>query len=99
MDGHWAADADGKPLAVLKCKYLPEGAHVQPCLAGLLRVFVPVSDALHDRRGAFAQAAESIVAAILGLHEDRVSEILHAVADLALDADVGHFPVAVIVGR
>ena len=39
----------------------------------------------------------SIAAPVVGLDEDRLSQILHPVAQLALDAHVAHFPQAIVV--
>ena len=97
MDGHWPAHADRHALVVLESKNLPKGAHIQPCFAGRLGVFVRVFDAFQRGCGALAEAAKAVIAAIGRLHKHFLAQILHAVAQFALDADVGHFAEAVVI--
>ena len=103
MDRDRTAYADGNALGILifESKYLPKGAHIQPGLAGLLRVGGGVLEVLRlsqNGRGTFTETVVSIVAPVVGLDEDRLSQVLHPVAQLALDAHVAHFPQTGIVG-
>ena len=97
MNRYRSAYTDGESLIVLECKYLAEGAYIQPFFAGFLRVFVSILNALECRRGAFAQAAVAVITAVLGLHEYGIAQILHAVSDFALDAHIRNFSVVIIV--
>ena len=98
MDRDGAAHTTGEALGVLEGEDLPEGAHVQPRFAGAPGIFLPILDALHSGGGSLAEAAAAVAAPILRLNKDGLAQILHPVADLALDAHVGDLTEAVQVG-
>ena len=85
-------------ILTLKGEHLPEGTHIQPRLTGAPGIFLPILDALHGGGGPLAEAAAAVAAPILRLNEDGLAQILHPVADLALDAHVGDLTEAVQVG-
>ena len=98
MDRDGAAHTAGEALGILEGKHLPKGTHIQPCLAGVPGIFLPILDALHSGGGSLAEAAAAVAAPILRLNEDGLAQILHSIADLALDAHVGDLTEAVQVG-
>ena len=98
VDGHGAADPHGDAFGVFEGEHLPEGAHVQPSLTGLLGVCIPVLLPLHHGGGPLAETAEPVVTAAVRLDENSVAHILHPIANLALDTHVGHLAVAIVVG-
>ena len=88
------AHADGHLIA-LEGEDLSEAANVNPFRTGGFRIGLAVGFlALGNGFDGFialrtgAKAVESVVAPVIGLHEDALAHILQAVAELALDADV-----------
>ena len=100
MDRHRAPHADGNAVFIraLKGKPLPKAAHIHPFFTCGLRINVSVLDSLGGRRSPIAQAFAAVIAAVIGLHKNCISHILHTVADLPLDAHIRDLPHAVIVG-
>ena len=101
MHGDRPAHAAGQALCItltLKGEHLPKGTHIQPCLAGVSGIFLPVLDALHGSRGTLAETPKAVAAPILRLDKDGLAQVLHPVADFALDAHIGDLTEAVQVG-
>ena len=99
VDGHRAAHTDGDAvvLAALEGEHLAEAAHVEPGLAGDARVLVPVLCLeFLDVLGALLERVEAIRGAVIRLHKDALAHVHHAVADFALEADVGDLAVPVV---
>ena len=98
MDRNGTTNTHGTALGILEGEDLTKGADIQPGFAGFLGIDIPVLLALHHEGGPLAETAEAIVTAILGLDEDLVAQVLHPVAELALDAHIAHLAEAVVVG-
>ena len=111
MDGHRTAHPDGYCVyagCFLEGKHLPERAHINPGLGRFLRehlrtaflFLLHLQNFLQGGLGlhAFADAGEAIIAAVIGLHEDRLPHVLQTVPDFPFQADIGDLSIAIIVG-
>src|SRR5699024_5149798 len=99
MHRNRAANANRNAAFVsgLESKHLSKASDIQPRSAGKRRVFILALNALGCRCGSLAQAAETIVTAVIRLYKDCLAHILHPVADLAFDAHIRNLAKAVVV--
>src|SRR6266704_1172300 len=110
MDGYGATYWDRYPritspfrdlcfgLLWTKGKQLSESSNVEPGLTGQSCRFCGTKRVSQSFFGAFAQTVGVIILALVGLYENRMTALLKAITDFALEADIADFAKGVKIG-